>query len=213
MAIRINLTPKERNLAIAVAVIFALTVVAPNFALQYTNQYIGEQRSLKRTLEGEIAQLQDRLAGIEDERQAVRANRADYLRWVEAGAVGDQKLRAVSWVKSMKRIVTNRKLFPLSVDFDDEPTLLAAADSPFTTGSSVQVRFWNMSMSMPMLHDLDVLMFFEAMDQRVDSMFFPVECSFNLLHQEFLLERRENMSSDCRLVWVSAHDPETKVAI
>lgn len=212
MAMKITLTGREKTLLVVVAVVFSLTVLAPGFAVQYTTEYIGEQRELKRQIEAKIAELQDRLAGIEDERQAVRANRADYLRWVEAGVVGDQQLRAVGWVKSMKRIVTSRKLFPLAVNFDDAPNLLPAGNSPFTANSSVQVRFWNMHMSMPMLHDMDLLMFFEEMDRRVDSLFFPVECNFNMLHQEFILERRENMSSNCRVVWVSAHDPETKVA-
>ena len=203
----IVLTQREKKLIILMGVFLAVVIFAPAFGLQYAQDYLRQQQSEKRELENEIVELRNRLDGIEEEREAVRANRENYLRWVKLGVVGEQN--PVDWVKVMQRVQNQRYLFPMSYSFNPAQ-LLSPAASPFTNGSTVQLRLWEMDVEMSMLHDLDMLMFLDAMGKETNSLFFPVECDFRLLQTEFSLVDRENMKSNCRLVWLSAEDPEIK---
>lgn len=207
----IVLTQKEKRLTIIVVVVFAVTVLGTGFARTQAIDYVQKQTSLKQSLESEVVDIRTRLAGIEDEREAVRANRENYLRWVNSGVVGEQKEDRVNWIKAMKQVTLEKNLFPSAYSFPGDAVLLSPDASPFTQGSNVQIRLWSMNLNMPMLHDLDALLFLETLESRVSSLFFPIECSFALNQPEFSLEKRENMSSSCRLVWVSANDPESKI--
>ncbi len=201
------LTQKEKTLVIIMAVFFVLTVLAPGAGLQYLTSYSAEQSRLKNSLEKEIVEFKNKLSGIEGERESVRANREDYLNWVAKGVVGEQD--PVVWVKTMKNVQVERNLFPLSYNFASE-VLQSPEVSPFTLGSTAQIRLWDMTMEMGMLHDMDTLMFLNELDKRVDSFFFPVECNFNLLQETFSLVSRQNMDSSCKLTWISVEDPERK---
>ncbi|MCH9758822.1 MAG: hypothetical protein K0U19_06930 [Proteobacteria bacterium] len=203
----ILLTQKEKTLIAIMTVFFVLTVLAPGAGLQYLTSYSAEQSRLKNQLEKEIVEFKNKLSGIEGERETVRANREDYLNWVEKGVVGEQD--PVVWVKEMKNVQVERNLFPLSYNFASE-ALQSPDVSPFTLGSTAQIRLWDMTMQMGMLHDMDTLMFLNELDKRVDSFFFPVECNFNLLQETFSLVSRQNMDSSCKLTWISVEDPERK---
>lgn len=205
----IDLSRREKRLLVIIGAFFFLTVVAPGFGLQYADGYAREQENLKGSLEQEIVDIRERLAGIEDEREQVRANRANYIRWVESGVVGEQD--PVRWVRAAQKVQDDRGLFPLAYDFESE-ALQPPSLSPFTAESSVQMRLWELNVQMPMLHDLDFLMFIQSMGEEWDGFMFPVDCSFNLVQSEFALEKRPNMDSQCKFVWVSAHDPETRIA-
>lgn len=203
----IVLTQREKKLVISMGIFLVLILIAPAFGLQYAQDYLSQQQSEKRELENEIVELRNRLDGIEEEREAVRANRENYLRWVRRGVVGEQN--PVGWVKTMQRLQEERYLFPLKYEFNPEQLLTPDA-SPFTAGSTVRLRLWEMYINMAMLHDLDMLMFLDALNQEISSLLFPVECDFSLLEDEFSLVDRENMSANCTLVWVSAEDPAIK---
>lgn len=205
----VQLSPKENRLLIIMGIIFFVTVLGPGFGAQYAEAYLMEQEALRNSLTKEIGDYDKRLSEIDGERETIRANQQEYLKWVERGVVGSQD--PVGWVKTMQRIQKSRKLFPLAYRLGEEivhpPSL-----SPFTAieNSSVGIRMWNMNLSMAMLHDLDVLMFLEQLRSEANAIFFPIECKFQSIHSEFSLVSRENITAECVLTWVSVEDPDRK---
>lgn len=204
----IVLTEREKRLVIFIAAVFAVAVLGPYFGMQWVQQDLQQQRSLESNTRRQLDDYRIRLSGIEDEREAVRSNRENYLKWVSRGVVGQQD--PVNWVKVMKAVQTERGFFPLSYQFEPE-SLEDPALSPFTAESSVNLRLWEMTAEMAMLHDLDMLVFLEELNKKISSFFFPVECNFSLLQTEFSLVNQQNMEASCRLVWISVEDPMSRV--
>lgn len=199
---------REKKLGIFVAVIFLLVVALPYFGDQYSVDYLTTQKRLDRNLRTEIQDFQLKLATIEDQRRLLRENREAYISWVERGAVGEQK--PVDWVRQMQNIVEERKLLPPSFSFDN-PVNHSSDAYPWTKDSTANISVMSMSLKMPMLHDLDMLMFLDSLDSRVGSLFFPVECDFVRLESEFTLVKQANMQADCALNWISINDPEKTI--
>lgn len=204
----IVLTKKEKSLVITVAILAVVTLVLPNLGSQYMVSSEQQGRSQGNALRDEIINLQNRLATVEDERETIRTNSQAYIDWVEKGVVGEQD--PVRWVKIMESVQSSRNLFPLSFRFGDQ-NLRPSQASPFTENSNVRIRLWDMSLQMEMLHDMDILMFLDELDRRVNSFFFPVECNFGVINSDFSLVYRVNMHSNCRITWLSVDDPGRKI--
>lgn len=198
-------TEKEKKLGILVAVVFVATIIVPYFGEKYSIDYLSSQKRLDSKLRAEIRDFEQKLATIEDQRRLLRENREAYISWVEKGAVGEQK--PVDWVRQMKNIVEERKLLPPKFTFSN-PANHSSDAYPWTKDSTVNISVMSMSLEMPMLHDLDMLMFLDSLDTRVGSLFFPVECDFVRLETDFVLIERANMQASCELDWISINDPE-----
>lgn len=201
-------TEKEKKLGVIVAAIFVVAVALPYFGDRYSADYLRSQKRLDGQLRNEIKDFEQKLATIEDQRRLLRENREEYISWVERGAVGDQD--PVDWVREMKNIVDERKFHPPQFSFGNVRNHPSSA-YPWTKDSTVNVAVMPMSLNLPMLHDLDMLVFLESLDTRVGSMFFPVECYFARVETEFALANRVNMRSDCSLDWVFINDPEKTI--
>lgn len=201
-------TEKEKKLGLIIAMIVVAAIALPYFGDKYSADYLRSQKSLDRKLQTEISDFEQKLATIEDQRRLLRENREEYISWVEKGAVGEQD--PVDWVREMKNIVDERKFHPPEFQFGGTMNHSSKA-YPWTKDSTVNVAVMPMSLKLPMLHDLDMLVFLENLDARVGSLFFPIECDFVRVETEFALANRVNMESSCMLDWVFINDPEKTI--
>ena len=182
-----QLTEKEKRLVFVVTMFLVVCVGGPWAAEKYSFEYeSGKSREVAQLRE-EIGKYERDIAGIDEQRELLRANRQDYLRLVKEGVVGEQN--PIKWIELMQEIQKSRGLFETGMDWGGGDTVVASSASPLTSASSVNVVFTDLKIAMPMLHDLDVLMFLSDMKRQSTSFFVPVECSFGRL------ENRLNWSS------------------
>lgn len=199
--------PREKTLfkVLLAALIFALA--APQYATQWSAEYLEQESQRRENLEARVADLTERLAGIEDQRQLLRRFINDYRKWESSGSLDDHDL--IGWVREMEAIKNERKLFQIAFNFGDE-RMLSPNISKFTDGSTAAMSLVEMRVEMDMLHDLDFLMFMETLDQRVPALFFPTECELTRETQRFQLQQRVNMKSSCLIKWLAVRDPDRK---
>ena len=200
---------KEKKLSIFMVIAAVVLIAAPGFGKTYSFNYLSDKQDKIRRLEGELAQYELDITGIDERRQLLQANRQDYLKWVNRGVVGEQK--PVKWVKLMDRIQRSRGLFEVSYDFEGEQEFPPESFS-LTADSTVRMVFWEMDLDMGMLHDLDVFMFLNDLREGTGSFFFPFQCSFSRETDDFQLTSQENMQASCAINWVSVKDPARKIA-
>ena len=203
-----NFSQKEKRLAIIFLAVVLLTAVLPYWGGKYSIDYLNRESNLKSQLQRELQELASDLADIEDRRRVLQGNRENYLQWVQRGVVGTQD--PVPWVNLMKDITIQRSLNPVEYSFSEEVNF-APDDFYLTKDSTVNFSSWEMSMSLPMLHDMDMFMFISDLQKDADSFFFPLQCSFSRLEKEFELINRVNVNSECRLAWLSVKDPDSNV--
>jgi len=196
---------KEKKLIILVAIVAFMSIGLPIIAGKYANEFNNREVALKRELQTELDDLSKKLATVEDTRQVLQENRENYLKWIESGAVGAQD--PVPWVNLIKDITTKRALNPLSYNFLEEVDH-PSESYPLTQDSTVNISSWQMSLELPMLHDMDMFMLLGELKARTESLFFPIECNLSRVEKDFELINRININSECQISWVFVKDPD-----
>ena len=200
---------REKTLFKVLVAVLVFALAAPEFANQWGSEYLAKESRQRENLESKVADLTERLAGIEDQRQLLRRFINDYRKWESSGSLDDHNL--ISWVRTMEEIKNERKLFQIAFNFGDERTLVPS-DSKFTDGSTAAMSLVEMQVEMDMLHDMDFLMFMESLDQSTSALFFPTECELTRETERFALQQRVNMKSTCLIKWLAVRDPDRKAA-
>ena len=200
---------REKTLAKILVAVVLFALIAPRFANEWGVEYLKKESRRRENLEAKVADLTERLAGIEDQRQLLRRFINDYRKWDDSGSLDDHNL--ISWVRTMEAIKNQRKLFDISFNFGDQRQL-SSGDSKFTDGSSAAISLVEMRVEMDMLHDMDFLMFMESLDQGTSALFFPTECEIERMTEEFALQQRVNMHSSCVIKWLAVQDPDRKAS-
>lgn len=200
---------REKTLAKVLVAVVIFAFVAPNFAQEWSADYLNQESRRRENLESKVADLTERLAGIEDQRQLLRRFINDYRKWEGSGSLDDHKL--IDWVRTMDAIKERRKLFQIGFNFGDQRQLNPDT-SRFTDGSTVSMNLVEMRVEMDMLHDMDFLMFMESLDQGASALFFPTQCEIDRKSESFALQQRVNLTADCLIKWLAVRDPDRKAA-
>lgn len=209
MAVDIKLGAKEKKLLTAVVAVFVFALVGPQFIGDYTLRYRSEQGGIRDKFRADIATVQQDLDSIEDRKEILRRYITRYQSLVERRVLSLPD--AVQLVKHMKDISTERRQSATKFGFGDNVVLSSDA-AVYTENSTVGVNVYPLNVEMGMLHDMDIFMFMESLNDRVASVAFPVQCSMQLEQREFAVANRENMSGSCRINWYAVSDPERNLA-
>lgn len=208
MAASINLGKKEKRLLTLIGVVVVITVVVPTFLTDEALSYRRDKESAKNNLDKKIRELRENLDSVEERRAQIRRYITKYQSLVTRRVMDAPD--TVSLVRHMREISNQRKQPATTFSFADSVELqsdkLGAVE-----GSSIIVSAHPMELSMQMLHDMDLFMFLESLQERVTNLSFPVSCQFTLLEPEFAIQRRENMTGTCEVVWYSVMDPDSNV--
>ena len=206
-----QLKEKEKKIITQILVFFVIAVVLTNIAQKYSVEYSYEQNKTKRDLQDRESSLNANLAGIEDAQLKFRLNNKQFKELQKKGFVDrSQRQDPVNWIKVMQKIKTERRLNVVNFNFGEGFTLQPGS-SIYTDGSTAGINILDMEISMPMLHDLDIFMFSKELEERTDSILFPVECTIIRSEEVFDLKISDNFSGLCNFIWVAINDPESKV--
>lgn len=208
MAVNIKLGDKEKKLLGAVAVVFLIAFVVPQFLGDYALRYRSEQGSAQRQYQDSIASVRQDLDSIEDRKEILRRYVSRYQSLVERRVLSLPD--SVELVKEMKGIAEERRQNATTFQFDDNARL-QPANTVYTKNSTIGVDVYPLNVEMGMLHDMDIFMFMESLDDKVESISFPVRCSLILVESEFVVSNRENMQGACRINWYAVNDPDRNV--
>lgn len=230
----LNLTTKEKNLliklAVFVAVVYGLVWGSGKYAIEYTR----DVREINSALNNELREYRSRLSEINEEEilqsQYVEAYNSykdkslimgpEVVEDAERSAMIDETTR-LFLLERLNKIREERKFFLIDYNIT-KPANLPASFSAHTAGSDVAVRVNLMNLKMPLLHSLDLLMLLNDFYDREVNRFTPVRCKLSFQRgaeagdgtaddNSMLLELRENIYSSCDLVWLTVYDPKQGV--
>ncbi len=208
MAVNIRVGRREKKLIGIVAVVFVLAFVLPQVLSEYARGYSSEELSKKQAQEAQIATLRKDLDGIEERKDILRRYIRRYQSLVDRDVI--TLPGPVDLVNKMKKISADRRQKAVQFMFGDTRRL-QAEDTIYTKDSTVQIEIYPLELSMGMLHDLDIFMFMESIEDQVSSLAFPVKCTMERLTSEFVVTDRENMQATCRINWYSVSDPDRRI--
>ena len=198
---------KEKRIISKVFVFFLVFVIAPNVASNYVHQYSSDEQKEHNKLQRDEKNLRFKLEGIGDAREKFRKNDVSYRQWREKGVVSKNiRQDPVEWIKVMGQVKKDRRLNVVQFKFGNSFNV-PSERSKYTNGSTAEINILEMELSMPMLHDLDIFMFIEDIQDRIDDYFFPVQCWITRTEAQFALRVRDNFNGSCDFIWVAIYDP------
>jgi hypothetical protein len=207
MALNIHIGRREKKLIVIVAVVFAIAFVLPQVLTEYASGYRSAELQKKQERETQIATLRKDLDGIEERKDILRRYIRRYQSLVDRDVI--TLPGPVDLVNKMKKISSDRRQKAVQFMFGDTRRL-QSDETIYTKDSSVQIEIYPLELSMGMLHDLDIFMFMESIEEQVSSLAFPVKCSMERLTNDFVVTDRENMQATCQINWYSVNDPDRR---
>lgn len=219
----LNITEKERNLLVKLAIIVAVSYGAVWVGERFATQYSAEVRSANSELKGELDEYRSKLAEIEDEEVLQSQYVETYNDYKERNlivgstATGEDEVAAEideanKLLERLQQITRERKFFEITYSLPAAENL-PASFSELTADSDVAIRARKMNLEMPLLHSLDLLMLLNDFYDVTDNRFTPSKCTMEYAgkkadQEDGLLQLDENIQSECDLVWLSVHDPK-----
>ncbi len=222
-----NISEKEKRLLVVVVIFAAVVVGVVLGGERFVGGYTSEQRAIFTDLESQIADYRTRLSQIQDEERLQNQYVESYIAYKESGLIigedlgldtqaaaeADEATR-LDLLERLQQIQQDRKFFPVETRLT-KPENLPSTFSEYTADSDVSVRTNLMTVSMPMLHGLDILMLLGDFYDRSANAFTPVRCRLKKGDEPVgesevankLLEIRENIAAECDLVWLTVYDP------
>ena len=204
---KIQLSKKEKNLLVRVAVVLAILLGAGRGIEFGYGKYEAEERKENTSLKRQRTDLTERLATINEEERLQQEFATSYQGFVDQGFIGDEP--RLEWIAKIQEIVRKRRLYNVSYALGNRVSH-APSSFDFTAGSTINVQSTGMNISMPMLHDLDFLMFLDDYAANVPGVFIPISCSMSggTRTKQFEVELKENFRADCKVEWLTVEDPD-----
>jgi hypothetical protein len=176
----------------------AVLVLAAS-AIYYTHQ-LGQQARTSLTKQQSLlrdAQARMRRSG---EEEAIITQYVDkYRQLQQSGFIGDEQ--RIEWLNALRAANERTDLFGVNYGIDaQQPYAYAAEVDPgqFTLRQSV------MKLEFRLLHELDLLRFFDALRAQNNGLFQLDQCIMRRTETTAAIRYQPNIAANCQLTWITA---------
>lgn len=175
------------------------TVVLSLLALHLASDY--RDRQARRL---DLAQKDRRVAAarfnqVETEKLEIRAFAPRFLALQRRGLIGEEN--RLAWIDAIRLSQRQRHLLPLSYEISAQQVLKVPL--PLTMGQ-YQLRGSKMQLHMDLLHEMDLLNFFD--DLRQSGYFAVQDCALKRGGAATSAGQNASLSADCSLLWLTLGD-------
>lgn len=152
-----------------------VTLLAAGVLVGLTFERLERSRAELKQAQARLAETEDKLARVADEERELRAAIEHYQRIAQRGLIGQEE--RLNWVEEIARLKTERKL--LGLDYEIQPQAPASPEL-VATGSAAgpyEIMTSRMRLSLPLLHENDLLGFLDQLRERVHALLNVHHCS------------------------------------
>lgn len=176
---------------LAAALVFAALLLSiTGKALEAARDRFDRQRQV-------LASEQRRVHKAGDEKALIERYREPYINLTKQGFIGEEQ--RINWVDGLRSANFTLKLF--GIDYAIGPQ--SAYAEPYVAVSGLELRESVMRVSLKLLHEEDLLRFFEYLQGRELGVFHPRRCVLTRL-QVSPDAAGPNLDANCELAWITA---------
>jgi hypothetical protein len=171
-----------------------------------SQEWLDKERIEQKTLQGERAGVQGKLARATEEEREIRDKVAAYNRLVERGVIGDE--RRLDWVDAIAAIKASRKLFEVKYAIEPQrPLDLAGVKG----AGAVEFLASRMRLEMPLLHEGDLFTFLDDLERNLSAYVLVRSCAIQRTDKTGA-ERGAGpqLKADCSIDLVTVRDKQRK---
>ncbi len=190
----------EELKALRVPLILLLVVIAAAAGVIYYTDLLRKQSqtTLVRA-QAQLREAQTRMQRSGDEKTIIVQYVDKYRQLETAGFIGEEQ--RINWIDAMRNANARTDLFGVSYEIGaQQPYAHAAELAP----GSIALKQSRMKLDFRLLHEGDLLRFFDALREQGAGLFHLDQCTLRRIEAGTTLRYQPNIAANCELAWITA---------
>lgn len=190
----------EQLKALRAPLILLVVVIAAAIAAIYYTHLLRQQA--ERALVQQVAKLreaQSRLQRSGDEKNLIVEYADKYRLLQQTGFIGEEQ--RINWLDALRAANDRTDLF--GVNYDIGPQQAYPSSAALDPGK-IDLRQSVMKVDFRLLHEIDLLRFFEALQGQNAGLFHLERCTLRRAQPPGPLRNQPNIAANCQLAWITA---------
>jgi len=180
-------------------ILLVAALVAAAGAIYYTHQLRLQAQAALVQQQKQLREAQTRLQRSGDEKSIIVQYVDQYRRLQQSGFIGEEQ--RIDWLNALRAANERTDLFGVNYGIEaQQPYAYAAELSPGQIGLRQSV----MKIDFRLLHEIDLLRFFEALRRQNTGLFHLDQCTLRRTETTNTLRYQPNISASCQLAWITA---------
>ncbi len=171
-------------------------------AIYYTHMLRLQAQTALTQQQSLLRDAQARMRRSGEEESIITQYVDKYRQLQQSGFIGDEQ--RIDWLNALRIANEKTDLFGVSYGIDAQQPYAYSADlnpAPFTVRQSV------MKLEFRLLHEMDLLRFFEVLRTQNNGLFHLDQCSLRRTEAGAVLRYQPNIAANCQLTWITATPP------
>lgn len=190
----------EELKALRVPLILLLVVLAAAAgAIYYTDLLRQQSQTTLVRAQAQLREAQTRMQRSGDEKSIIIQYVGKYRQLENAGFIGEEQ--RINWIDAMRNANARTDLFGVSYEIGaQQPYAHAAELAP----GSIALKQSRMKLDFRLLHEGDLLRFFDALREQGAGLFHLDQCTLRRTEAGTTLRYQPNIAANCELAWITA---------
>lgn len=190
----------EQLKALRMPLILLITaIIASAGAIYYTHQLRLQAQAALVQQQNQLREAQTRMRRSGDEKSIIVQYVDKYRQLEQSGFIGDEQ--RINWLDALRAANGRTDLFGVNYDIGAQQAYLYAAE--FDPGQ-INLRQSLMKLEFRLLHEIDLLRFFEALRLQNTGLFHLDQCTLRRTETTGALRYQPNIAASCQLAWITA---------
>jgi len=194
-----NMSSKDLRSVSVPLVVFTAVCALGTGAVLYSGKVAAQARDEVRAQEDLLAQARSRVQQSDSERAIIERYVGPYLRLEGDGVVGEEQ--RIGWIDALRVANSETDLYGVNYEVGVQQ---AYAFLNEVNAGSLPVRESIMQLRLELLHEEDLLHFFQALAALKVGQFTVTECSLRRLTSDPVVPvNRPTLTAECALAWIT----------
>ncbi|MGQ0751689.1 MAG: hypothetical protein ACT4PS_14235 [Betaproteobacteria bacterium] len=181
------------------AIVLLLALLAGSGAVYYTNVLLEQARQRFAQQERLLKEARTQLYQSGEEREIITRYLERYTRLQRIGFVGEEQ--RINWLDGLRVANQTTDLFGVDYQISEQRAYAYAAE--FGPGE-IQLHQSVMKLRFGLLHESDLMRFFNALGQAGAGIFYIDQCLVKRIDPGSALRYQPNLNAECELSWITA---------
>jgi len=180
-------------------VLLVVVLVAAASAIYYTYDLREQAQFSLRQQQVQLREAQTRMQRSGDEKAIIVQYADKYRQLQQAGIIGDEQ--RINWLDSLRIANERSDLFGINYAVGVQQAYPYAAE---LDPGQISLRQSVMKLEFRLLHEADLLRFFEVLRAQGGGLFHLDSCVMRRTEQTAALRYQPNIAANCELAWITA---------
>ncbi len=187
-------------------IMLALALLLGAVVVYVSDGVLAEAQQAKIIADREWSEALRKLERTKNEQEDLQGYYHQYQALVEQNVIGQE--RRLDWIETIEKIRNQLNIFSVKYKLEPQETLNLDTNSP---SNSFDLYRSNMTLDFSLLHEGQLLDFFDALSAEAIGMYLLESCS--LTRNDLIRQLRftPNIQAECSLAWVTLNEKSQKV--